>query len=575
MISTHRMSARINLRVSPWMVIALHICVSQTGPHEVIAEKPNVLFIAIDDLRTELGCYGETAIRSPHIDRLANSGVLFNRAYCQLAVCNPSRVSVMTGLRPDTTRVWDLVTRFRETIPDAVTLPQHFVKHGYYAVSFGKIFHNPWPDNDSWSEPHAWPERRSLWSTAAKRRLQEYREEMRVDGRPENKVARMRAQATEIVDTPDHEHIDGAIAEQALAAMKRLAKQEKPFFLAAGFVRPHLPFVVPRKYWELYQRDSIPAARNPFLPEHSPPFAMNTMYELRDYYDFDGTPLPHQGSLTEAQQKRLKHGYYASVSFIDNLVGRLLNELEQLELADETIVVLWSDHGWKLGEHNSWCKQTNYEIDARVPLIIRAPNATANGNRIDELVELVDIYPTLCSLAGLPTPDQLEGQSMAPLLENAAEHWKEAAFNQFQRRNGKVPLMGYAMRTDRYRYIEWQDRRSGEVVATELYDHEKDPLENTNVAGAEENSEKIVNLSRHMWETLPKPPRYVAADSRPPNVLRPQVTFQNMGDTPVTLFWIKPDGEEQSSGVIPPGTRSQRNTTLGHRFRVRGANGCR
>ncbi|TWT84290.1 Choline-sulfatase [Planctomycetes bacterium CA13] len=531
------------------------------------ASKPNVLFIAVDDLRPELGCYGETAIRTPNIDRLASSGVVFNRAYCQLAVCNPSRVSMMTGLRPDSTKVWTLDVRFRDTIPDAVTLPKQFMKHGYHAVSYGKIFHNPWPDNESWSEPHAWP-KSSLWSDEAKAQHAEFRKKMRADGHTERQVNRIRAVATEIVDTPDHKHVDGAIAEQALAAMKRLAQQDKPFFLAAGFVRPHLPFVVPRKYWDLYQADSISLAQNSFLPNNSPAFAMNTMYELRDYMDFDGTPTPRDGSLTEAQQRRLKHGYYASVSFIDALIGQLLDELERLDLADNTIVVLWGDHGWKLGEHNSWCKQSNYEIDARVPLIIRAPDASATIRKTNALVELVDVYPTLCELAGLPVSDHLEGRSIVPLLSEPDQTWKQAAFSQFQRRHGRTPLMGYSMRTDRYRYIEWQDRITQEVVAKELYDHRIDPHENTNVADAAEHQNTIVELNRQLWATLPRPPTY-----EPPKPRRPQATFRNRGDVSLTLFWIQPDGKEKQIGIIHPGAETPRNTTLGHRFRITGPGG--
>lgn len=532
------------------------------------ADKPNVLFIAVDDLRPELGCYGADMIHSPNIDRLASSGVIFNRAYCQLAVCNPSRVSLMTGLRPDSSKVWDLSTRFRHTVPDVVTLPQQFKKHGYYAVSYGKIFHNPWPDNESWSEPHSWPKKSSLWSDEAKRRRAQFKDKMRAEGRPEKRINRIRAQATEIVDIPDEEHIDGAIAEQALAAMKRLSKQDQPFFLAAGFVRPHLPFVVPRKYWELYDAHEISAAANPFLPKDAPAFAMNTMYELRDYLDFDGTSAPTQGSLTQEQQRRLKHGYYASVSFIDSLVGRLLTELEALGLSENTVVVLWGDHGWKLGEHNSWCKQSNYEIDARVPLIIRAPSAKANGETTNALVEFVDIYPTLCELAGLPSPKHLEGKSMTPLLAKPDQSWKQAAFSQFRRQDGNVPLMGYSMRTDRYRYVEWQDRRTREVVATELYDHSIDSSENTNIAVQAKNKSLLAELSRQMWATLPQPPEYA-----PPKTRRPQVIFKNRSNVPLALFWIAPDGREQKMGVIEPGRQIPQVSTMGHRFRVRGPNG--
>ena len=269
-----------------------------------LAKPPNILFIAVDDLRPELGCYGVDAIETPNIDRLARRGVVFERAYCQVAVCNPSRVSLMTGLRPDTSKVWTLDVRFRHTVPDVVTLPQHLREHGYHAVSFGKVFHNPWPDNASWDEPHAWPKGAKLWSAEAKQKLEDYRQEMRAGGEREAKVKRMRAPALEVVDIPDSEHIDGAIADQALAAMRRLAEGDKPFFLAAGFVRPHLPFVVPRKYWELYDPGSIPLERGARLPEGAPPFAMNTMYELRDYMDYADTPSPRKGTLTEAATAR-------------------------------------------------------------------------------------------------------------------------------------------------------------------------------------------------------------------------------------------------------------------------------
>ncbi len=391
---------------------------------------------------------------------------------------------------------------------------------------------------------------------------------MREKGLPQRKIDRMRAQATEIVDTPDHQHIDGAIAAQAIDAMRRLAEQGKPFFLAAGFVRPHLPFVVPRKYWELYYRETIPLASNGFLPKSSPAFAMNTMYELRDYFDFDGTPSPRDGSLTIDQQRRLMHGYYASVSLIDSLVGQLTTELQTLGLEDNTIVVLWGDHGWKLGEHNSWCKQTNHEIDARVPLIIRDPRAAANGQKSPALVELLDVYPTLCELAGLPVSDHLEGRSMAPLLADPDQTWKQAAFSQFRRQNEKTPLMGYSMRTDRYRYIEWQDRRTREVVARELYDHQADPQENTSLAEAPQHQNLTVRLSRQLWDTLPTPPDYV-----PPKPRRPQAIFRNQTSVPLTLFWLRPDGTEKKQVVIGPGKQVSRNTTLGHRFRLRGTDG--
>jgi arylsulfatase A-like enzyme len=526
------------------------------------ADRPNVLFISIDDLRPELGCYGSKEIISPNIDALAKTAVTFDRAYCQVAVCNPSRVSIMTGLRPDTTKVWDLVTRFRETTPDVVTIPQQFMKHGYYAVSFGKIFHNPWPDNASWNEPHQWPKNSKLWSAKAKQRLADHRRKMKTAGKSEAAIRRMRAQATEIVDIPDSEHIDGAIADQALTAMRRLAKKDQPFFLAAGFVRPHLPFVVPRKYWELYDRNKLTLAENPFMPRNSPKFAMNTMYELRDYLDFAPTDDPRHGTLTEAQQRRLKHGYFASVSLIDAQVGRLLKELETLGLADNTIVVLWGDHGWKLGEHNSWCKQSNYEIDARVPLIIRAPGAKANGQKSPALVEFVDVYPTLCDLAGIPQPKQLEGRSLRPLLTDAGRAFKQGAFSQFKRREKNRELMGYAMRTEHHRYVEWLDRATAKTIARELYDHRVDSQENEDVASREENAALIKKLGTQMWASLERP--------QAQEKVRPRLTIFNHSRQPITIYWVPTDGVPRKVAVLPIGKRHVSNTALGHRFLIHG-----
>ncbi|MBL6763830.1 MAG: sulfatase-like hydrolase/transferase [Verrucomicrobiae bacterium] len=522
--------------------------------------KTNVLFIAVDDLRTELGCYGVKSVHSPNIDQLAKTGVLFERAYCQVAVCNPSRVSLLTGLRPDSSRVWDLVTRFRETVPAVVTLPQHFKAHGYRALSYGKIFHNPWPDNASWSEDHKWPENARLWSDDAKARLARHREEMKLAGKSAAAIQRIRGPATEIVDLADGEHTDGAIADQAIAAMRELAGRDEAFFLAAGFVRPHLPFVVPRKYWDLYDRSSIELARDGFIPRGSPGFALNTLYELRDYMDFAGTADPRDGSLSEAQQRRLKHGYLAAVSLIDAQIGRLMAELEDLGLAESTVVVLWSDHGWKLGEHNSWCKQTNYEIDTRVPLIIRSPGAKANGKRTAALTELLDLYPTLCELAGIPAPKHVEGTSLAPLLEDASGTVKAAAFSQFRRRDQGRELMGYAMRTERYRFVEWLDRASAKLVANELYDHQTDPGESRNIAAGE--GERIEELRDRLWSALPRP--------EPVKARRPKLTIQNQSRQAVGVFWERGDEKPKFLKELPVGGTHVIDTTLGHVFRIKG-----
>ncbi|MEM9480757.1 MAG: sulfatase-like hydrolase/transferase, partial [Verrucomicrobiota bacterium] len=536
------------------------------------AGKPNILFLAVDDLRPELGCYGVETVHSPFIDRFAASAVTFERAYCQVAVCNPSRVSLLTGLRPDSSKVWDLRTRFRETVPDVVTLPQHFKRHGYHAVSFGKIFHNPWPDNQSWSVPHAWPKNAGLWSDEARRRHSEFRERMRVEGKSDAVIERMRAAVIEALDVADHEHIDGAIARQAIEAMRRLHSGDKPFFLAAGFVRPHLPFVVPRKYWDLYDRDEIPLAANPHIPKQSPSFAMNTMYELRDYMDYADVPDPRDGTLSEARQRELKHGYLASVSFIDAQIGLILEELEKLGLAENTIVVLWSDHGWKLGEHNSWCKQTNYEIDARVPLIIRSPGAGANGKATPTLAELLDLFPTLCDLAGLDHPEHIEGDSLVPVLSDPTAEVKDAAFSQFKRRDGdaKRDLMGYAMRTDRFRYVEWIDRRTKEAVEFELYDHLHDPGETKNLAVDPSQEKWLRRLSAQLWNKLPAPPDYVATA---PNEARPVIHFRNQREDRLTVYWLPEKGPRKKTGIIEPGQTLTQRTTKGHRFIVVGSRG--
>jgi len=492
-------------------------------------KRPNVLFIPVDDLRPELGCYGNTHIKSPYIERLAKRGVVFERAYCQQAVCNPSRASLLTGLRPDTIRVWDLVTNLRDQVPDVVTLPQYFKQNGYYAVGMGKIFHNTFPDPPSWTipdQPKPAPTRE--YRKEVLDELNRLRAEAREAGMSEKEIGnRIRGPATDVEDVPDNQRFDGALGDLALEQLRKAASQKAPFFVAVGFIRPHLPFTPPKKYWDLYDPARIPLAINPYLPHGAPPVAfgdrsMGGMYELRDCMDFKDAPSPFEGSLTEAQQRRLKHGYYASTSFIDAQVGRLLDELDRLGLSDNTIVVLWGDHGWKLGEHNGWCKQTNYEVDTRSPLIIVAPGAKANGKSSHALVEFVDIYPTLCDLAGLPLPGNLEGKSLKPLLANPSGTVKTAALSQFPRRHQGVDYMGYTIRTNRYRYVEWINLETTETAATELYDHQNDPGEDTNIAAQPGSEQLTLQLRAQLWKGFVRPqplsrPRKnkAAADAKP------------------------------------------------------------
>ncbi len=548
----------------------------------LLAAHPNVLFIAVDDLRCELGCYGAGHVRSPNLDRLAASGVLFERAYCQQAVCNPSRASVMTGLRPDTTRVWDLVTDFRRHLPDAVTIPQHFRRHGYRAVAHGKIFHNTLPDDVSWDEPTHQAKGVVGHSAENVRRLAEVKAAMKAAGKSEAAIQRLRGPATEMQEEPDDRNYDGRQTTAAIANLRALAAGDQPFFLAVGYIRPHLPFVTPKRYWDLYDRTKLPLADNGFLPRGAPALAfgdrsMGGFYELRDYMDYADAPSPLDGPLSEAQQRELRHGYYASVSFIDAQVGRLLDALQELALADNTLVVLWSDHGWKLGEHGGWCKQTNYEVDTRAPLMIRAPGLAANGSPCAALVELVDLYPTLCELAGLPVPESLEGRSLVPLLAKTATRVRDAAVSQFERTHEGRRHMGYTLRTETHRYVEWLDATSGAVVARELYDHTTDPSENDNLAAGPGQQARLDELSGQLWRTIPRPAfphpllqgppgvdarrslGWHPAGNKPPpsnpEGTYQQVTFLNDRAAAVELIWTGPGNQEKSYGTLAPGAR--------------------
>ncbi len=476
---------------SLWLLVALigPACSTSTC---FAAARPNVLFIAADDLRPELGCYGAEHMKSPNIDRLAATGTVFLRAYCQQAVCSPSRTSLMTGLRPDSTHVYDLQTHFRKFAPDVVTLGQHFKNNGYDCISMGKIYHGGLDDAPTWSEPARRPRKGSGYVTeknkqlVARKRAAGKRQGLK--GKDLSRKAR--GAPYERGDVEDSEYYDGALAELGVATLRELKDSQQPFFLAVGFHKPHLPFNSPAKYWELYDHDKIQLADNPFPPKGVTPYSLTKWGELRAY---DG--IPKKGDLTEEQARTLRHAYYACVSFTDANVGKLLDALEQLGLADNTIVVLWGDHGWKLGEHNSWCKHTNFELDTHAPLIIRAPGQKAAGSKTDALVEFVGIFPTLCDLAGIDKPWHLEGNSFTKYLDAPDAPGPRAALSQYPRGRG---VMGYSIRTDRYRLTVWKDRKTGEVKAKELYDQVKDPEENKNVAGTPEYQATVTELQTQL-----------------------------------------------------------------------------
>jgi iduronate 2-sulfatase len=468
----------------------------------IMAGFPNVLFIPIDDLRPDLGAYGNQVIQTPHMDRLAKKGITFTRAYCQQAVCNPSRASLLSGMRPDFLQVWDLKTKFRDNRPDVVTLPQFFKNNDYTTIGLGKTYHNVIPDPLSWTEKPLLPEfpfdPDAVYLNPINLKIQQDKiENLKAAGRSTiDQLGHwyVKAEAIEIGDTKDDDdYFDGAQTTRAIHILETLKTDKKPFFLSVGYYRPHLPFNAPKKYWDLYQRDQIPLAKNQYPPKDSPPYAVHGDVELRSYIDCHDLPLPEEAPWDVERQRELLHGYYASISYVDTQVGRLMDALERLGLADNTVVVLWGDHGWKLGEHNGWCKQSNYEIDTRVPLIVSGAGVAAKGKQSNALVEFVDIYPTLVELAGFEVPEALHGKSFVPLLRQPDLSWKEAAYSQFLLgRFGKVErisgeIMGYTVRTDKYRYVEWYQwnedgQKTGDLLSQELFDHTNDPDENINLA---------------------------------------------------------------------------------------------
>jgi iduronate 2-sulfatase len=476
---------------------------SQSQP----ARTLNVLMIAVDDLRPEAGCYGVPMIQTPNIDRLAQRGTVFTQAYCQQAVCSPSRTSLLTGRRPDTTKIYELQTHFRVTIPDVVTLPQHFKNNGYHTQGFSKIYHGGLDDPASWSVPHWTPKQPRYGKAETLADIERRRKEARAAGLlrdnppperdpktgtvlripPANNAAR--GPSWEDPDVPDNRLPDGETADKAIETLRQV--KDKPFFLAVGFLNPHLPFVAPKKYFDLYSLDKMRLAPNPFAPQDAPPFALTNFGELRAYSD-----IPKEGPINEAKARELLRGYYAATSYTDAQIGRVLAELERLGLRDNTIVVLWGDHGWQLGEHGIWNKHTNFETSTRSLLVVSAPGQKKVNAKTAGLTEFVDIYPSLCELAGLPLPQGLEGASFKPLLDDPQRQWKSAAFSQYPRPAQKA--MGYTMKTARHRYTEWLNQATGALIAAELYDHQQDPQENVNVAGRAEHKELVAQLSAQL-----------------------------------------------------------------------------
>ena len=473
-------------------------------PHILSAEegKYNVLFFAVDDLRTQLGCYGVKTAKTPNIDALAASGMVFNHAYCQQALCSPSRTSLLTGRRPDTTKVYNLTTHFRKAVPNAVALPEQFKLNGYHTQGLSKIYHPGMDDPQSWSVPHWNPnvpgygDPESLKAVADKKALMQkegkYQSKKILEKDPKTGLPLSTQRATpvrglpwEAADVPDNALPDGATADKAVECLQEL--KDKRFFLGVGFLKPHLPFVAPKKYWDLYSDTKFTLADNPFAPRDCPEVATYQWGELRSYIG-----MPQEGPVPKRKALELIKGYHACASYTDAQVGKVIGELERLGLRDKTIIVLWGDHGWQLGEHGHWCKHTNFEEATRAPLIISVPGMKNEGKKSESLVEFVDIYPTLCDLAGLPIPKGLEGTSLVPVIDDPKAKVKKAAFSQYPRPGG---VMGYSMRTERYRYAEWAVPGQ-DPVGVELYDFQTDPKGNINIAGKPENKELVARMSK-------------------------------------------------------------------------------
>ncbi|HUT88624.1 MAG TPA: sulfatase [Thermoguttaceae bacterium] len=476
-MSTHKIDRRTRLALAAALVAASFFSAACVTAEAAEPGKPNVLFIAVDDLRPQLGCYGHARMHSPSIDRLAGGGFHFRRAYCNVPVCGASRASLMTGIRPARNRFVGYDTWAEKDAAGITTLNTHFRNHGYYTASLGKVFHHAKDNLAGWSEEPWLPE--NPWMgyllPESQRAWKENREK--------TKQGRALGPPTEEADAPDNAYADGRLADRAVADLGRLAEKDGPFFLAVGFYKPHLPFLAPKKYWDLYPADEIKLPGNYSRPKDAPDAAIHNSGELRAY-----AGVPKEGPVSDEMARRLIRGYYACVSFTDAQIGKLLDELDRLGIADETIVILWGDHGWNLGEHTLWCKHCCFETSMRVPLVVRAPGFVA-GKSTDALVEYVDVYPSLCQLAGLPLPEHLDGRSFVPLMNDPGLAWKEAAIGRYG--------PGDTIRTDRYRFTEYTDKQ-GKPIARMLYDHQVDPGENVNVSERPESQ----SLNRSLREQL-------------------------------------------------------------------------
>ena len=447
---------------------------AQTVTHQ---KKPNVLFFIIDDLRTELGCYGNENIISPNIDRLANSGYRFDNAFCQVPVCGASRSSFLTGQMPNRHKFVDYDAWVEKDAPNAVTLPMCFKENGYVTISNGKVFHHLIDSKNSWTE--------QPWAPNVPWRDYLSKENKQIAAANKKRIHKPVAKSFESVDVDDYAYIDGKVAKKTINDLKKLKENGKPFFLAVGFRKPHLPYNHPKKYWEMYEGKNIPPADNPFPPKDVPKASIHNSFELRVYTD-----IPDTGKIPLEKAKQLKRAYYACITYVDKLVGEVIDSLKSLGLYDNTIIVLIGDHGYQLGEHTMWTKHSNYELSLRAPLLLHVPGMKKNVG-VESLAEFADIYPTLCDLTGLKIPNTVEGKSLLPLLNGKKSEINNAVFSRFKD--------GESVRTERYLYTEYRDENSN-LYAKMLYDHKTDPEENVNVVNKPEYEKVVSKLAKLLEE---------------------------------------------------------------------------
>ena len=437
------------------------------------SKKHNILFISVDDFRPEINSYGVDKMITPNIDKLASEGIQFNNAFTNIAVCGASRASLMTGIRPSQSRFNDYTSRASIDTPNAIPLNQIFKENGYETISYGKIYHHADDTAEHWTE------------TDGGAHQADYQDPISIDRKRNGEIGEhgKKGPAYEYPDVDDYSYNDGKITKRALDKLKILKEDNKPFFMAVGYVSPHLPFIQPKKYWDLYDHDDIKLADNPYQPLNSPFIAMHAQHdsaELRGMY----LDIPSKGPIDNEMAKNLIHGYYASVSYMDVLIGELINGLDDLGLRDNTTIILWSDHGYFLGEHGFWCKHSTFHEAAKIPFIISSPEYKQNVVT-ESFTELIDVFPTLCDIAGIEPPKYIHGTSLVPVLNNPSVNIKDEIYTRYKE--------GEAVVDKNYSYTEFY--RGKKYLGNMLYDMNKDIKQNIDISKMAKNKDLVKKYS--------------------------------------------------------------------------------